>query len=356
MRAAIPASLEEIDPELLSAAVAPRFPGARARSVEVVDAHSGTTGRARLRVAWEPGSDAPEALFAKLAPTDEIQRQMVITTGMGRREARFYDTLTDNVPVRTAASYATAWTDDGSGYWMLIEDLAASGCSFPSWRDPDQEGVAAGTLDTLARLHAGFWESPRLQEEFPWIERPMRSDFAPVLVQSGLEQFGDEMPAAFHELARIYVEHTEAVNDLMDEGPKTLIHGDAHLGNLFLDGAEVGLLDWACTCRAPGLRDVGYFLCNSIDAELRRDREHDLVRGYLEALAKAGAPAPSFDDAFMRYRRYALCAWVAATVTAAVGDRMQALEIGMRSMKRATRAIVELETVELVREGLGLRG
>ncbi len=174
------------------------------------------------------------------------------------------------------------------------------------------------------------------------------------------------MPAAFTALGQIYIEHTDAVNDLLDSGPQTLIHGDSHLGNLFLQrsedaggegngrAGEVGLLDWACTARAPGLRDVAYFLCNSVDSQLRRDREQALLSRYLTQLAAGGAPAPSQDEAFDRYRRYALCSWVAATVTAAAGSRMQSLEIGLRSMRRATDAIVDLETVELLRDELGL--
>ena len=86
----IPERAEDITPELITEAFADRHPGAIAHAVDVIDAHSGTTGRARLRISWHQDVGAPEAVFAKLAPTDPIQRQMVIFTGMGRREARFY--------------------------------------------------------------------------------------------------------------------------------------------------------------------------------------------------------------------------------------------------------------------------
>ncbi len=352
--AAIPGSPEDISPAVVSRALAARFPGAEATAVEVIDAHSGTTGRARLRVRWKQDVGAPGAIFAKLAPTDPIQREMVISTGMGRREACFYARLASEMPVRVAAPYHAAWNDDGTAYLMLIEDLAASGCTFPTWKDEGMLDHARATMDTLARLHAGFWESPRFETDLSWIEPPMRHAVGPLLVRSAVEQFGADMPAPFHDLATLYLDHTEALNDRLDRGPQTLIHGDSHLGNLFRDGPRMGMLDWACTARAPGLRDVAYFLCNSIPSELRRAEETDLLRRYLEGLAAGGAPAADFDLAFRQYRRFAVCSWIAATATAAAGSRMQALEIGMRSMQRSTEAIVDLDTPALLREELGL--
>jgi len=174
------------------------------------------------------------------------------------------------------------------------------------------------------------------------------------MVQEGVKQFGAEMPPEFHELADIYLHHTDPLCDLLDSGPQTLLHGDSHLGNTFFDGETVGLLDWACTCHAPGIRDVSYYLCNSIPSEARRERERGLLERYLARLASAGGEAPAFDEAWRQYRLFAVCSWIAATVTAAVGSRMQPIEIGMRAMERATAAVVDLDTAALLREELGL--
>jgi hypothetical protein len=359
---ALPATPDAITPALLSQMLSTRFPGAEAESVEIVDAHSGTTGRARLRVRWRSGADAPEAIFAKLAPTDPLQKQMVVATGMGRREARFYAELAERVPSRVAAPYCSEWSDDGSTYLMLIEDLAASGCSFPSWEpgrsgEEDLSRTARGMMESLAELHAAFWQSPLFENELAWIEPPMRSALGPMLVTASLEQFAGEMPPVFRELGELYCEHVEPISDLLDEGPQTLLHGDAHLGNIFLDssdGERVGLLDWACTARGPGLRDVSYFLCNSTPTELRRREERALLGTYLEGLAKRGIDAPSQGDAFLQHRRLAVTSWVAATATAAVGDRMQPIAVGRRAMQRATDAALDLDTLSLLREELGI--
>ncbi|MBW2270390.1 MAG: aminoglycoside phosphotransferase family protein [Deltaproteobacteria bacterium] len=350
----LPDSAESISPEWLTRVLSERFPGARAEHVEVVDAHSGTTGRARLRVRWQAGSDAPTALFAKLAPTDPIQREMVVSMGMGRREARFYAELAAELPVRVPAPIWAGWKDDGSAYFMLIEDLAEAGCGFPSSAADDAGEHARGMMDTLATLHGRYWNSPRFAEDLAWIEAPMRGAVGPLLVGAAVEQFGERMPDAFHRLADLYIQHTDSLNDLLDDGTPTLVHGDCHLGNSFVDAGRVGLLDWACSCRAPGFRDVAYYLCNSLPIERRRQLERPLLERYLAGLAAAGGAAPDFDTAWQLLRRYAVTSWVAATVTAAAGSRMQSEEIGQRAMERATAAIVDFDTPALLCRELGV--
>jgi aminoglycoside phosphotransferase (APT) family kinase protein len=174
------------------------------------------------------------------------------------------------------------------------------------------------------------------------------------MVGEAVKQFGERMPEAFHRLAEIYIGHTEALTDLLDDGPQTLVHGDAHLGNTFVDAGRVGLLDWACTCRAPGFRDVAYYLCNSMPVERRRELERSLLERYLAGLAAAGGEAPDFDTAWRALRRYAVTSWIAAAATAAAGGRMQTVEIGQRALERTNAAIADLATPELLSEELGL--
>ncbi len=364
----IPANAEEIDATWLSAVLGDRFPGALATSVEVIDTHSGTTGRARLRVVWEGGAEAqpdrpspsspsspPSTIFAKFAPSDPLQREIVISTGMGRREARFFDGFADEIPIRIPAPLWSGWNEAGDAYIMLMEDLAAVGCRFPNSRDENSRHPER-MIDTLARLHGQYWEDPRFGSgpELDWIAPPMRHEMGPLLVASALEQFASRMPEPFRDLAELYIHHTDAVNDLLDSGPRTLLHGDSHIGNTFVDGDQVGLLDWACIAVGPGLRDFAYYVCNSLPVKRRQRDEGALLRRYLAALAACGGPEIEEKAASDLYCRYALTSWVAATVTAAVGDRMQPIEIGLRGMERATAAICDLGTVGRFRDELGV--
>jgi hypothetical protein len=355
----IPDTVESITAEWISQAVSTRYPRSVAESIEIVDAHSGTTGRVQFRVQWRVQrngeSNAPKAIFGKLAPTDPIQRQMVAFTDMGRREARFYAEIASEVPVRVPGPIWSGWSeDDESQYFMLLEDLSQAGCSFPTSQEGATRQTIEGMIDTLATLHGYYWQSPRFSQDLDWIEPPMRSPIGPLLVEEGMKQFGDRMPPEFHALAALYIDHNEAVCDLLDTGPETLTHGDSHIGNTFLDDAEVGLLDWACICRAPGIRDVSYYLCNSVPTSVRRDRESALLARYLERLDASGGNAASSEDAWRQYRRLATCSWIAATATAGAGSRMQSIDVGLRAMQRATQAIIDLDTPGLLREELGL--
>ena len=350
----IPMAPEEISPEWLAGALAHRFPGVRVRAVRVADQHAGTTGRARIVVDYDDAAGAPAQVFVKLPPGDPGQREMVRSVGMGRREARFYDEVAASVPVRIPEPYFAASNEEGTEYVMLLEDLEPAGCAFPTPRDEKIATLADRLVVALGVLHARFWESERFRGDLDWVVPAMRHEIGPTLVARSVELFRDEMPPAFAEIGAIYTQHTDPVCDLWDEGEETLVHGDCHIGNLFTDGDDVGFLDWACTSRSVGLRDVSYFLCNSLPTEVRRARERELLRVYLDTLAGAGAPAPDFDTAWRRHRRLAAYSWVAAATTAAMGDAWQPIEIGRASIERATDAVADLETVPLFRQELGL--
>lgn len=349
----IPDQIEAMTPAWFTDALQARAPGARATAVEVVDAHSGTTGRALFHVTWE-GAALPERIFAKLAPTDPIQRAMVVEMGMGAREARFYRDASEGFPIRVARNLLSAWEEDGSAYIMLMEDLAGAGCSFPNHLSGSDVAVVRSAVEQLARFHAAFWQSPRFESDLAWIEPPMRSEFGVVMVKQGLDTFGAEQPRCFHEAARIYCEHHAALTDWLDQGPATLLHGDPHLGNMFVDDGTVGLLDWACVARGPALRDVGYFLGSSVDTDVRRAEQDDLIDRYVTTLAGSGGPELSRDDAWRGYRRFVFTSWISAVVTLAAGDRMQSIEVGQRAVARANAALEDLETTALLAEELGL--
>ena len=349
---------EELTAEWFSRVLAARAPGVEVSAVRVLDRHAGTTGRVRVALDYAGGTRGPESVFVKLPPFDPEQRAIVELTGMGRREARFYAELAGTLPVRLPHPYHADFEADGSRYVMVLEDLEASGCRFPGPDDEDAAARARLVVAGHARIHATLWESQRFEKDLRWVEPPMRHEFGAALVARSLELFANEMPPAFREVGRLYVDHMNAICDLWDEGERTLIHGDSHLGNLFEDVSgeepEIGFLDWAVVSRAPGIRDVAYYLSNSMPTELRRARERDLLVRYRDGLAAAGVDAPDPDALWRRYRLHVAYSWVAAAVTSAMGDKWQPKAVGMASMARATAAVADLGTVELLRDALGL--
>jgi hypothetical protein len=354
----IPTAHEELTAEWLTLALAAHFPGAVVSEVRVLDEHTGTTGRLRLGLRYAGDVRGPDSIFVKLPPFDAEQRAIVESTGMGRREARFYAELAEGLPVRLPRPFHANFDEGGARYVMLLEDLEAAGCRFPRADDADAAERAHRVVTGHARIHARLWESQRFDTDLAWVEPPMRHEIGALLVARSLELFADRMPHAFAEMGRIYVDHHGAVCDLWEQGERTLIHGDSHIGNLFEDpGAgepEIGFLDWAVISRGPGIRDVAYYLSNSLPMALRRAEERALLTRYRETLLTEGAPAPDADTLWHRYRLHVAYSWVAAATTASMGEKWQPKEVTMPSLERATAAIADLGTVELFRSELGL--
>src|SRR3546814_14871415 len=58
---------------------------------------------------------------------------------------------------------------------------------------------------------------------------------------------------------------------------RTLLHGDTHLGNIYLlpDG-RAGLLDWQLVVRGHHMHDVNYIVTTALSIGDRRNHERDL--------------------------------------------------------------------------------
>lgn len=348
----IPDGPAAITAEWLTEALASSAPGVKVARVDVLDQHSGTTGRMRIRLTYAPGPTGPETVFVKLAPFDEAQRQLVAFTDMGRREARYYEGPATETPLRIPKPYFAAHGEEPTQYVMVLEDLQNAGCSFTTSLERHAQEHGEQVVESLARLHAHFWNDARFDGELSWLQPAMRSPLGAQLIDNAVKQFAGEFPPVFSELARLYIDHWERIAELWDVGERTLIHGDTHAGNQFVDGGKVGLYDWAVVSRSPGIRDVSIYLGNSCPTELRRREQDRWLRRYHRVLVDAGVDAPSFEVLWNRYRLAVFYAWVAATTTAAMGSKWQPLEVGQLGMRTATAACADLETVEAFREAL----
>lgn len=344
----IPDNLSDIDPLWLSEVL-----GEEVESVDVVDAHSGTTGRGVLRISYPNETDLPPRLFVKLPPTDEGQKAFVTSSGMGRREALFYEQLGPHVPIRTPKCYYSAANESGDQYIMLLEHLEDSGCTFRNSSARYSIDFVRAVLKSFASLHASFWQSPRFKTDLSWVQAPVQHAIAVDLVASALKQFGSEMPAVFTSMAELYLSNTDAIHQLWNEGDYTLVHGDLHDGNLFFDADQPGLFDWAITARAPGMRDVGYFLAATMRPEDRESHERETLRYYREQLIQYGAPAPSESQLWEQYQWHAAYVWLGSTVTLAMGDAWQPVNYTRKSLDRLNSTLDALNSVDGIRANIG---
>jgi Phosphotransferase enzyme family len=176
---------------------------------------------------------------------------------------------------------------------MVLEDLDASGCRFLRPSDDDVLDVATSLMDELATLHAAY-----RHRELSWLRTPPGMRRKPddpetaarraQFIASALDQFAANMPPVFRRLGELYGARSLDIIALFNEGERTLIHRDTHSGNLFVDAGRTGFYDWAVAGRGPGVRDVAYFLRNSVPVEARRAEEKALLAQYRSGLARHG--------------------------------------------------------------------
>jgi aminoglycoside phosphotransferase (APT) family kinase protein len=361
-RAPLPRGVAGVTAAWLSRALQSTAEGVVVSRVAALGLESGTTARARIALVYEgPGTraDLPPSLFVKLAPPDLRTRLFVALLGLGRNEVAFYRTARHGLPVRAPRVYFAEAARLGARFVLLLEDLAASGCRFADITTPCDPAQARAVMQALAALHAANWESPRLQGDLAWLRGTRRDAvfrigrfLSRVAIRPAFERFGELVPGELREQAGFVSEQRLALEALWTRPPLTLIHGDAHLGNLFFDGAAIGFLDWQVAQRGQGMRDVSYFLANSLAVETRRAQDEALIRVYLAALAAAGVAPMPFSVAWEQYRLHALYAWIAAVVTAAAAT-LQSEAIVRAGLARSSAAVVDLDSVGALREHLG---
>jgi aminoglycoside phosphotransferase (APT) family kinase protein len=355
-----PRGAESLDRHWLGRAL-----GADVEGFEILDAHSGTTSRLRLRLEGQAGARRlPAQLFVKLTPRSFGQRFFLAATGIGRNEVRFYETVRPGLAVRSPEILGLGRLGPGRQFALLLEDIAQSGTRLPSVGQRADEKDARKVVAALATLHASLWESPRFDPDhgdLAWLPRfetrqhDLRWERVVTAAMVGRAEtlFADDFDAPFREIVAACRDRRDRLEALLARGPRTFIHGDCHFGNLFFEGDHVGFFDWQVCGMATGMRDVGYFLCTSLPTALRREHEISLIRSYLEALEHAGVPSPSFEDTWHQYRLVALYAFIAAAFTAAAGDAMQSLAIGKAGLSRATAAAIDLQSVAALDDSPG---
>jgi aminoglycoside phosphotransferase (APT) family kinase protein len=341
-------------PEDLTAAWFSEVLGSSVSGVQLLDAHSGTTGRALVGLTG--AADLPDTVFVKLQPFTPEQRGFLRKVGLGVAEAQLYEAVGAELPVRIPRVWHSSCDPADGSFVMVLEDLTASGCRFPSPADDDMVDVAASLVEELAVLHATYRGN-----ELAWLTPPDGMRRTPTdsematrrthFIRMGLDQFGDEFGPAFRALAELYIARSGDVVALFDAGERTLIHGDDHSGNLFVDGDRTGFFDWAVASRAPGVCDVAYFLCNSLSIDVRREQEGPLLGRYLAALAANGW---TLDEgiAHEQYRIFSIYSWIAAVSTAAMGTQWQPVEVTRPALLSTTAAIEDLDVVGLLNERL----
>ena len=345
----VPTSASDLSPSWLSEVL-----GADVVGVEVLDQALATNQRLRLALTYAQPGSGPASVFVKLAPLDLAHRAMIGANSMGEREVGFYADVAAGVDLRVPRAYFAASAPSGD-FVLLLEDLVADGCAFSDGAWGVTADAAAGALEDLARFHARFSDPAVRASVGPWLAAPPADSTAMIagLLETVLDDHRAALSPSYLAMGAFYVEHSGRINELWEAGPQTYIHGDTHIGNVFLDHGRVGFHDWGLSRVSTPLRDVSYFLTMAVDPEERRTSERELLGVYLDALRVAGGADISFQDAWFAHRvqaGYTVLATFLVFMPSYATPEAQVL--GADLLKRSQLALDDLEVVSAISEAL----
>jgi len=228
-------------------------------------------------------------------------------------EVRFYTEVRPELAIEAPRAFGGLFDERSRHFGILMEDLGLREARFPNATDEVPIDSVRDLIANLARLHASFWESPRLRGDLAWLPDRLSGGMFPVFdgIGRNLVRYQVEQHAAKAEcIAPLGRSVDRLWEDLwtspraLAAGPCTLLHGDTHLGNTHLlpDGSG-GFLDFQLAVRGHWASDVAYLLATGLAPEARREHERDLLASYLEALHRHGvARPPTADEAWQTYR------------------------------------------------------
>ena len=344
----VPPTWDDVTPAWMTAAVAGAHPGAEVDEVTVLLVDDGTNRRAKFGLRYAAGS-GPEVVFVKAEA--EAHREIHARNGNLFNEAELFASGVE-LPLDHPVVYRAIVDRPGLDYAVVMEDVTRRGADPRDATRPLTVDQVAHGMRGLARLHSRYWEfSSTTHPALGWV-----ATWAPTegfqsglrrFVPTGLERGADRLPPEVLACSgdELVAEWARFVASLVT-GPVTLLHGDAHVGNLYvLPGDEVGFLDWQVVRRGDWSQDAGYFLVGALTEDDRRAAERDLLAEYVGALEVPHGERPSADEAWTRYRAsaaYGLAIWLSTLGT----DGFQRREVSLALAERYAAAYVELEATK----------
>ena len=319
-------------------------------SVELLDIKSISSNCSNAVIRVESGSTLPSTLFVKLPSAQLWTRLFCNLLGIWSNECHFYRSAASRVPIRVPQAYVVA--DQGSRFVLILEDLNAAD-DLRLFTNPDMiEGAsverAKQCLSTFAALHAAFdgltavERAAILPPELHPFNSPNARVLSPVLSRAAIAPCHRKAPDLFAkdmvELYRHAMSHYDALMAYWYREPLTLIHGDSHLGNFFVAGDRMGMLDWQAVQWAKVIRDVQYFLINSMQEDVLAENERSLIEHYVAELGRHGVTLDA-EEAWAQYRAYSFQTLMTSVVSLGLGTMTDMDEVLQVILARSVAAV-----------------
>jgi len=349
----LPITVEEIGAAWLTAALRTRAPGATVHGIEVVDVLNTTTTKVRLRLdrdATAIAAGIPELVIVK----GGFEEHGRILEKMHLREVRSYRDVFPVVPLHTPQCFFADFDVERRQGIVIMEDLVARGVEFCHATKPQSYEQVARRLSALAAFHARTWDSPEFAPGGAWSDLVdffdvMRGFFDRYTSTETWQRFvtaprGVATSVRFHDRDWM-IDSWTRVTRFGQTLPQCVLHGDVHLGNLYIDtDGTPGFFD-PLASRGPGMLEVSYHVSASIDVADRPNWEGELVRHYLDEVHRNGADPPSFDEAMHQYAVfliYGLFIWLTTE------SHYQTEAVNTANAARVSAAMLDHDSIRLI--------
>jgi hypothetical protein len=307
----------------------------------------------------------PKTAYAKMPCAELATRMFANAIGFWEVEEAFCQRVASRVPIRVPKVYAVARR--GARFVLLLENLG----DVPGTRMFINRDMAAGTtierarmcLKTFAQLHAEFWGWSREKRE-ALLPNRLHVYLAPggraatralnaASISPAHKAAPDLFTADHVAVCRRAIERWDALVDYWYGGVLTLIHGDSHLANCFEypgpDGPRIGMIDFQGMQWCGGIRDVQYFLVNSLEPDLLAAHEEQLIDFYIDELALHGVLLAA-EDARTQYRAYSFQTLMVALTSIGLGTLTERDDTVRTILRRSIAAIERLDFASWLEE------
>lgn len=305
----------------------------------------------RVELTWSGGT-GPSSIVVKGPAQGERSDSIAALFDMYGTEVSFYRDLGPTIGAAIPCHHVES-ADRTRDFVIVLADRShdvafdqIAGCP------PER---ASAVVTALADLHTRHWDGDGLAA-VGWLRRIDHRDVVEGF-RAALRATWPDVRARFaDDLAPIIAlgDRLEAlmpvVSAALARAPITLTHGDARLDNMFFArSGGVALCDWQLTGTSRGVRDLAYFLTQSLNAEDRAACERPLVDVYLDRLAARGVAGYGAEQAWDDYRAATVLGLVYAVVAGGGLDQATPYSAALTGamLRRAAAAVIDHDGASL---------
>lgn len=347
----LPVTIEALTPEWLQSALRVKYPEITLHGARLLDVNHGTCTKIRFELDLDEAGKAagiPQRVILK-GGFEAHSRMMAYMHG---EEVHAYADVAPHSPLRFPNCHFAGFDEEAGQGIVIMDDLVARGVTFLHPQRPETPEAVAQRLTLLARHHAMTWESPDIRPggRFAWAPHIADTSYFGTMLKPEIWQGyvdsarGAAASVCFHDLDWM-IATMDKLNALCRTLPTMLIHGDTHLGNLYVDtDGTPGFFD-SLPHLAPAMYEISYHITGALDVPVRREHERQLVAHYREELIRNGVTPPSLDEFMHQFGCFVANGYAIFLVNASA---FQPEAINTAYTARFSSAMLDHDTIGLV--------